>query len=71
MFHPYQALISRAHTWQSKHFERTAAGKKLEQFRNIHQGESCFLIGNGPSLQAQDLTRIKELRIPCFAFNRI
>ena len=71
MFHPYQSLISRAHTWQSKHFERTAAGKALERFRGIHQGASCFLIGNGPSLRAEDLTQIKELGIPSFAFNRI
>ncbi len=71
MIHPYQSLISRAHTWQSKHFERTAAGKALERFRGIHQGASCFLIGNGPSLRAEDLTQIKELGIPSFAFNRI
>ena len=71
MIHPYQSLISRAHTWQSKHFERTAAGKALERCRGIHQGARCFLIGNGPSLRAEDLTQIKELGIPSFAFNRI
>lgn len=33
--------------------------------------ESCFVIGNGPSLSASDLSVLKERGIPCFAVNRI
>lgn len=31
----------------------------------------CFIIGNGPSLKAEDLDRIKEQRIPSFSSNNI
>ena len=33
---------------------------KIERFKNIHQGKRCFLIGNGPSLVAEDLNKIKN-----------
>jgi 6-hydroxymethylpterin diphosphokinase MptE-like protein len=29
--------------------------KRNEKFRNLHKGERCFVIGNGPSLKQQDL----------------
>lgn len=32
--------------------------KRLERFRNIHAGKRCFLIGNGPSLKTQDISRL-------------
>lgn len=57
--------------WQTKHFELTKAGKKLKQYKDIHRGQSCFLIGNGPSLRAEDLTIIHEAGIPSFGFNRV
>ena len=33
---------------------------KLKQFHNIHTGERCFIIGNGPSLKIADLEKIKN-----------
>lgn len=30
-----------------------------EAFRDRHRGQRCFVIGNGPSLKAQDLSRLK------------
>jgi Protein of unknown function DUF115 len=30
-----------------------------EMFRDLHQGKRCFVIGNGPSLQRQDLSRLR------------
>jgi hypothetical protein len=30
--------------------------KRNEKFRDCHKGQRCFVIGNGPSLNAQDLT---------------
>lgn len=71
MIHPYLSLVSRMRGWKSRHFELTHAGKKLKQFKGIHTGETCFLIGNGPSLRADDLTKITQAGIPTFAFNRI
>jgi hypothetical protein len=34
--------------------------KKVVNFKDIHKGESCFIIGNGRSLTVEDLNRIKN-----------
>lgn len=34
--------------------------KRLQQFKRIHKGESCFIIGNGPSLNKIDLNPLKK-----------
>jgi len=34
--------------------------KDLEKLRNKHSGERCFIIGNGPSLNKLDLTKLKN-----------
>jgi hypothetical protein len=49
--------------WRRNH------GEKLEQFRNIHQGEKCFIIGNGPSLNQMDLNLLNDHI--CFGLNKI
>lgn len=33
---------------------------RLEKFHNIHSGEDCFLIGNGPSLNKMDLSLLND-----------
>lgn len=43
----------------------------LKRYKNLHKGEKCVVVGNGPSLRAEDLTRLDKLRIPTFACNRI
>lgn len=43
--------------------------KVLRSLRNIHKGERCFIIGNGPSLDVKDLEKLKgEI---CFGTHRI
>ncbi|PLX70669.1 MAG: hypothetical protein C0602_03930 [Denitrovibrio sp.] len=43
--------------------------QRLVSYKNKHKGERCFIIGNGPSLQMDDLDKIAgEL---CFASNKI
>lgn len=32
---------------------------KLKEFRGIHQGQRCFIVGTGPSLTMEDLEKIK------------
>ncbi len=49
--------------WYLKH------RKQLEQFRNIHSGERCFIIGNGPSLNKMDLSLLDDCL--CFGLNKI
>ena len=33
--------------------------KKNKNLKNIHKGERCFIIGNGPSLKYYDLKQTK------------
>ncbi|WP_246943865.1 6-hydroxymethylpterin diphosphokinase MptE-like protein [Bacillus pinisoli] len=42
---------------------------RIRELKNIHKGESCFVIGNGPSLTVSDLNMIKS-KIS-FSSNRI
>ena len=44
---------------------------EIEQYKNKHQGQSCFVIGNGPSLRIEDLELISANGIPTFAVNSI
>ena len=32
----------------------------MSQFRNIHSGERCFILGCGPSLEHHDLASLKR-----------
>lgn len=42
---------------------------RLENYRNKHMGERCFIIGNGPSLNKEDLEKLdSEITFAC---NRI
>lgn len=34
--------------------------KKNERFKNIHKGKRCFVIGNGPSINQQDLSLLSD-----------
>ncbi len=68
---PLKSIRERYRSYLAAHFARSRHGRKLRKLKDIHKGESCFLIGNGPSLRAEDLTAIHEAGIPTFAFNRI
>ena len=49
--------------WYLKH------SKRLLKFRNIHKGESCFIIGNGPSINKMDLSSLRNHHT--FGLNKI
>ncbi len=68
---PVKSIQARQQNFLSRHFELSRQGRRLRKLKNIHRGEACFLIGNGPSLRPEDLTRIHEAGIPTFGFNRI
>lgn len=54
-------LINRARLKKSQ--------KKLQALRNAHQGKRCFIVGNGPSLTAADLEKLRgEI---CFGTHRV
>jgi len=45
--------------------------KKLEALRDIHKGERCFVVCNGPSLKAEDLDKIYNAGDISFGCNKI
>ena len=68
---PIKSIKARYENRIISEFKNTKYAKKLRQFKSIHNGELCFIIGNGPSLIAEDLSLIAEKNITSFAFNRI
>ncbi|MCH5342814.1 MAG: DUF115 domain-containing protein [Acetatifactor sp.] len=44
---------------------------ELRKYKNKHDGERCFIIGNGPSLTASDLDILCENNEVCFGVNGI
>ncbi len=65
----FSAIQARKKLHDLQHFEKTRYGKKLAELKGAYKGRHCFIIGNGPSLTAEDLDRLKGEY--CFAFNRI
>ena len=57
--------------YSEKHFDKTKYGKALSGLKDKYEGKRCFLVGNGPSLKAEDLTRLYEQGEITFGFNRI
>ena len=43
----------------------------LRKLKDSHKGEPCVIVGNGPSLRAEDLSTLHALHIPTLACNRI
>ncbi len=54
-----------------KHFEQSRYGRRIAQYKNKYRGRRCFLVGNGPSLKAEDLTMLHCRGEITFAFNRV
>lgn len=44
---------------------------KLCQYKGIHRGERCFIIGNGSSLRIEDLDILEKQKEICFGLNLI
>lgn len=49
--------------------ERQITAKRLQLYRNKHEGERCFIIGNGPSLKGMELSPLRNEYT--FGLNRI
>lgn len=71
MIHPIKSIVARQQGWAIKNFEKTKYSKVLKKYKDIHNGEACFIIGNGPSLLSDDLEKLYQNKILSFAFNRI
>ena len=49
--------------------EESYYNAEIEQYRDIHKGESCFIIGHGPSLRVSDLDVLEANNIITFSMN--
>lgn len=63
LVHAKQWPVATFHPW------RRASIKKLADFKDIHKGERCFILGNGPSLKHTDVSRLKNEYT--FGMNRV
>jgi hypothetical protein len=54
--------------WEEHEYESLP---EIARFKNIHKGKRCFVLGNGPSLQLDDLNTLAANKEFCFAANRI
>ncbi len=63
--------IQRAAQWPAATFHpwRRESIHKLAELKDVHRGQRCFIIGNGPSLKNTDLSLLKEEF--SFGMNRI
>ncbi|NJL13759.1 MAG: DUF115 domain-containing protein [Microscillaceae bacterium] len=59
--------ILHLHKSRAEWFSRE--GFRLNEFKNIHSGQSCFIIGNGPSLNKMDLNPLNSYYT--FGLNKI
>jgi hypothetical protein len=53
------------------YFSHKQKYRHIRDFKDKYAGESCFIVGNGPSLLPEDLDRIDNLGIVTFAANKI
>lgn len=66
-----KSIYCRYLNYKVSHFERFVEGAYLRTLKDKHSGRRCFIVGNGPSLDASDLTKIGQVGDISFAFNRI
>lgn len=50
-------------------YSRSEYSNRMKKYCRIHEGERCFIVGNGPSLRVEDLEKISDY--PTFASNSI
>ena len=53
--------LDRARQWPAASFHpwRRDSVRRLAALKDIHQGERCFIIGNGPSLRQTDMSKLR------------
>lgn len=45
--------------YSRRHKEETEYLKKNKKYKNLHHGERCFILGNGPSIKKEDLSALE------------
>lgn len=54
-----------------ENFENSKYGKRIKKYKDKYKGKRCFVLGNGPSLSGEDLTKLAENGEITFATNRV
>lgn len=67
----FKSIKARSIRFKARHYYLFKEGRRLKKLKNIHLGKRCFIIGNGPSLKAEDLSKLYKNNEITFAFNRI
>lgn len=57
---PLRKYASSLREWLKEYLYYARYGHRLKKFKDIHKGQRCFIIGNGPSIRQQDLTKLKN-----------
>ena len=65
------AIHSKMKFYTLEHYHWSESCNKIKNSKNSHLNRRCFIIGNGPSLTANDLDKLSENSEITFAFNRI
>lgn len=71
MIHPILSIQAHYQSFIAPRYKYTWMAHKIRKYRNAHQGEICFILGNGPSLSPVDLDKLADKHIVTFATNRI
>ncbi len=58
-------------TWDCKDIIAEYHHPELMKYKNIHQGEKCVIVGNGPSLKISDLNVLYDNDVVTFGMNKI
>ena len=62
-------FINLIRAWRYLTYRNSDDAGYLRALKGSHQGERCFIVGNGPSLEINDLEALKDEY--CFGMNRI
>lgn len=68
---PINVIKTKVYLHGFKNFTNTRYGKKLKTLKDINCNKRCFIIGNGPSLSAEDLNKIHKNGDISFASNSV
>ena len=64
--------VKEVFTWIAEtKYRKCSDSAKMKELKDTKIGKRCFIIGNGPSLKAEDLSKLYKNNEITFAFNRI
>ncbi len=66
-----KSIEARTKNYLLKNYQLTTYSKDIKKFNDIHNKKRCFFVGNGPSLKADDLTKLHNNGDITFGFNRV